>query len=134
MDYQYLITPFLTWLICGILKFLINSIQEKRLAFDLIGYGGMPSNHSAIVSSMVFLIALKEGISHPAFGACLTFAFIVVIDAISLRKQIGKHAEAINHLNTNQSNLLRIRIGHTPKQIFTGIIIGLIISLIIYNF
>ena len=58
--YSYLITPFLAWLVAGCLKFLINSIKAKQLAFGLIGYGGLPSNHSAIVSSMAALIAFKE--------------------------------------------------------------------------
>ena len=60
--YSYLITPFLAWLVAGCLKFLINSIKAKQLAFGLIGYGGLPSNHSAIVSSMVALIALRKGL------------------------------------------------------------------------
>ena len=66
MDYSYLLCPFAAWLISGGLKFCINSLRAKTLAFGLIGYGGLPSNHSAIVSSMATLIALKEGIHHPA--------------------------------------------------------------------
>ncbi|WP_061526802.1 divergent PAP2 family protein, partial [Acinetobacter venetianus] len=121
MDYSYLITPFLAWLICGLTKFLVNSIKSKRLAFDLIGYGGMPSNHSAIVSSMVSLIAFKEGIDSSAFGVSLTLAFIVILDANSLRQQIGKHAKAINEINSNGNIKLRERIGHTKLEILAGI-------------
>ncbi len=65
MTYSYLVTPFLAWLCAGTLKFVVNSIRAKQLAFGLIGYGGLPSNHSAIVSSMAALIAFKEGIDHP---------------------------------------------------------------------
>lgn len=60
MDFAYLLTPFITWFIAGCLKFLISCIKAKQLAFGLIGYGGLPSNHSAIVSSMATLIAIKE--------------------------------------------------------------------------
>ncbi|GAB01300.1 divergent PAP2 family protein [Acinetobacter venetianus] len=131
MDYSYLITPFLAWLICGLTKFLVNSIKSKRLAFDLIGYGGMPSNHSAIVSSMVSLIAFKEGIDSSAFGVSLTLAFIVILDANSLRQQIGKHAKAINEINSNGNIKLRERIGHTKLEILAGISIGMITGLFI---
>ncbi|ENV38078.1 acid phosphatase [Acinetobacter venetianus] len=131
MDYSYLITPFLAWLICGLTKFLVNSIKSKRLAFDLIGYGGMPSNHSAIVSSMVSLIAFKEGIDSSAFGVSLTLAFIVILDANSLRQQIGKHAKAINEINSNGNIKLRERIGHTKLEILVGILIGMITGLFI---
>jgi len=81
-------------------KFIINSIKAKQFAFDLIGYGGLPSNHNAIVSSMAALIALKEGIGHPAFGVAVTLAFIVMLDAKSLWRQVGKHAVVINKLTT----------------------------------
>ena len=70
--YIYLITPFFAWLFCGIIKFVVNCLKERRLAFDLIGYGGMPSNHSTIVSSMASLIAFKEGIDAPAFGVAFS--------------------------------------------------------------
>jgi acid phosphatase family membrane protein YuiD len=121
MDLSYTLTPFLAWLLAGCLKFLINSIKAKKLAFSLIGYGGLPSNHSAIVSSVATLIAYKEGINHPAFGVALGLAFIVILDASSLRRQIGYHAEAINSLTATK---LRERIGHTPFEIFAGVFVG----------
>ncbi len=124
--YSYLITPFLAWLVAGCLKFLINSIKAKQLAFGLIGYGGLPSNHSAIVSSMVALIAFKEGIDTPAFGVALTLAFIVLLDANSLRRAVGKHAVAINKLAKDDPKYqqLRERMGHTKTEILAGVITG----------
>lgn len=126
MDFSYAATPFLAWLVAGVAKFLINSIRSKQFAFGLIGYGGLPSNHSAIVSSMATLIALKEGIGHPSFGVGLTLAFIVILDANSLRRQVGKHATAINNLMADQSAqpALRERIGHTGLEIAAGIATG----------
>lgn len=132
MDISYALTPFLAWLVAGISKFVINSIKAKQLAFGLIGYGGLPSNHSAIVSSMAALIALKEGIDHPAFGVALTLAFIVMLDASSLRRQVGKQATAINRLNTenDQASRLRERMGHTPVEIAAGVLVGILVALI----
>lgn len=103
-------------------------MKEKRLAFDLIGYGGMPSNHSTIVSSMASLIAFKQGIDTPAFGVALTLAFIVILDANSLRKQIGKHAQAINQLEHYQGKKLRERIGHNKLEILVGSFLGILIG------
>jgi acid phosphatase family membrane protein YuiD len=122
MELCYLVTPFLAWLAAGTLKFIINSVKAKQFAFALIGYGGLPSNHSAIVSSMSALIAFKEGINHPAFGVSITLAFIVILDAVSLRRQVGNQAAAINRL-TGMIDL-RERIGHSPVEIASGIIIG----------
>ena len=131
MEYLYLITPFAAWFVAGISKFVINSIRARQLAFGLIGYGGLPSNHSAIVSSMVMLIALKEGIDHPAFGVALTVAFIVMLDANSLRRQVGKHAEKINQLQHDASPL-RERIGHTRVEILAGIGVGCLVAYLLY--
>ncbi len=127
MDFSYALTPFLTWLVAGASKFIINSIKAKQLAFSLIGYGGLPSNHSAIVSSMAALVTLKEGIGHPAFGVAITLAFIVMLDANSLRRQVGNHAVSINKLAAGAADhqTLRERMGHTPMEVVAGIAVGI---------
>lgn len=133
MHLYYIVTPFLAWLVAGVLKFAINCIRAKRLAFDLIGYGGLPSNHSAIVSSMAALIALKAGVGSPAFGVALTLAFIVMLDANSLRRQVGKHAAAINQLASRAgvSAALRERMGHSRAEIAAGIVVGIAVAAIV---
>lgn len=134
MDLSYTLTPFLAWFAAGILKFSINSFKVKKLAFDLIGYGGLPSNHSAIVSSMAALIAFKEGIGHPAFGVAVTLAFIVTLDANSLRRQVGKQAVLLNKIAPNTNcQPLRERMGHTPAEILTGIVVGIMIAVVVNN-
>lgn len=130
MDFSYALTPFLAWLVAGVSKFIINSIKAKQLAFGFVGYGGLPSNHSAIVGSMAALIALKEGIGHPAFGVAITLAFIVMLDANCLRRQVGKHAVAINKLAAGASDYqaLRERMGHTRLEIAAGIAVGIAVA------
>lgn len=133
MDVSYALTPFLAWLVAGAMKFCINSIKARKLAFGLIGYGGLPSNHSCIVSSMAALIAFKEGIAHPAFGVAVTLAFIVMLDANSLRRQVGRHAEAINRLAKGQAGhqTLRERMGHTRLEIAAGIVVGIVVAAVV---
>ena len=133
MDVSYLLTPLLAWFTAGSLKFLINSIKAGQPAFGLVGYGGFPSNHSAIVSSMAALIALKEGIAHPAFGVALTLAFIVILDASSLRRQIGKHATTINRLvaSSEHHENLRERMGHSWLEIAGGIAVGTAVAIVL---
>ncbi len=99
----------------------------------LIGYGGLPSNHSAIVSSIPTLIALKEGITHPAFGVAITLAFIVMLDASSLRRQVGQHAVVINRLTVilPEQQFLRERMGHTYIEIAAGILVGIAVATVV---
>lgn len=129
MTYLYLTTPLIAWFVAGSLKFLINSIKAKQWAFDLVGNGGMPSNHSAIVTSTTMLIALQEGIQHPAFGVALTLAFIVILDAHGLRRAVGKHAVCLNQLSPHTPKL-RERMGHTRPEILGGIVVGSLVAYI----
>lgn len=135
MDLSYALTPILAWLVAGVSKFLVNSFKCKRLAFDLIGYGGMPSNHSAIVSSAPALIALKEGVGHPAFGVAIALAFVVMLDASSLRRQVGRHAEAINQLKagSDESRPLRERLGHSGLEIASGVAVGVAVATMVHS-
>ena len=127
MDLSYLLTPVLTWLVVGPIKFLINSARTRRWAFDLVGNGGFPSNHSAVVTSMATLIALREGMDHPAFGVAATLAFIVMIDANSLRQHVGRHAAALNLFGADSTGhvTLRERMGHTKIEILGGVCTGI---------
>lgn len=129
----YIVTPFVAWFIAGVIKFLINCFREKRLSLDLIGYGGMPSNHSAIVSSMACMVGIREGIDSAPFGVALTLVFIVTMDANSLRRAIGRHAVAINRLANGESRL-RERMGHSKLEIVAGIFIGCIVAYLINSF
>jgi acid phosphatase family membrane protein YuiD len=132
MDIAYLVTPLITWITVGPIKFLINSAKAGKWAFNLVGNGGFPSNHSAVVSSMATLIALREGIGHPAFGVAVTLCFIVIIDANSLRQHVGKQAAAINRLAKDKEDgghtWLRERMGHTLVEIGGGLCTGIAIA------
>ncbi|PKB24339.1 divergent PAP2 family protein [Janthinobacterium sp. 64] len=135
MDIAYLVTPLIAWILVGPIKFLINSARTRQWAFGLVGNGGFPSNHSAVVSSMATLIALREGIGHPAFGVAVTLAFIVIIDANSLRQHVGKQAAAINRLAGEAASAahktLRERMGHTLVEIAGGLCTGVAIGFLI---
>ena len=133
MDISYLVTPALTWLVVGPIKFLITSVRQRRLAFDLVGNGGFPSNHSSVVTSMATLIALREGMGHPAFGVAVTLAFIVMIDAQNLRQHVGRQAAAINKLAGTGDKRLRERMGHTLVEIGGGIVTGILMGYAIFS-
>lgn len=126
----YLILPFLTWLITGGTKFFINSLKHKKLSFDLIGYGGFPSNHSAILSSMTFFIYLNEGLS-PVFGAMIAVSFLFILDATDLRVKVGKMARSINQLSDNKTSH-RERIGHSYVEVLGGVILGVLIAYMVW--
>ncbi len=128
MDFTYALTPFLAWFLAGGIKFVINSVKARKPAFSLIGCGGLPSTHSAVVSSMAALIAWREGIDNAMFGLAVTLAFIVFLDASGIRVRVGKQAAAINQMAEGRNGLIpqRERMGHTWVEIMAGIGIGVL--------
>ena len=132
MKWIYILTPFSAWVIAGGVKFLINSIKSRQLAFHQIGYGGMPSSHSAIVCSVAAMTAFREGVESSVFVVALTLAFIVMMDAMDLRRKIGQHAERLNLLSSDLPKL-RERVGHTPVEVLAGVLTGIITAILIHS-
>lgn len=129
----YVLTPILTWLTCGTLKFLIHSIRTRTWAFHLIGHGGMPSNHTAMVTSMVAMMVFTQGLDSPMCNIAITMAMIVGFDAHGLRNAVGQQAKRLNLLTPDQP-CLKMRIGHTYLEMIVGFGVGLLVSTIMVNF
>lgn len=135
MDYLYMAVPFISWFIAGLCKFFFNSYIHRKLAFNLIGYGGMPSNHSAIVSSIAAYIGFVDGINNPVFGLAVANAFIIMLDANSLRRQVGRHAAAINILLADDPKFIKLRerMGHSVSEIFIGMLVGISVAFLVFK-
>ena len=124
---KYILIPFLAWCVSGCLKFCINYFRFGNKAYELIGYGGFPSTHTTIISSVVFLCGFTEGFSTPIFSLGLGILLIVIIDAHGLRRKFGQHAKVINQLNVSgvdKNVLLRERMGHSWIEICGGLFVG----------
>ncbi|HTX87230.1 MAG TPA: divergent PAP2 family protein [Candidatus Nanoarchaeia archaeon] len=138
---QYLILPLIAALIAQTVKFFIKSNQEKFSWWMITSYSGMPSAHAALVTSLVTIIGLKNGILSPLFAISLVFAVIVLRDAVGIRSYLGEHGRILNELvsdlkeepdqplDKTYPHLLE-KIGHTPAQAAVGILIGFLVSLI----
>lgn len=127
VDVAYVMAPFTGWLIAGSLKFTINCLRSGRLGWDQMGLGGLPSNHTAVVSSTAVLIGLREGVNTALFAIAVTLAMIVIFDALHLRREVGAHAAALNELlrgdATRQPFLEHV--GHRQVEVLMGVLVGL---------
>ncbi len=131
---DYILAPFAGWLVAGSLKFVINTVRSRELAWSQIGYGGLPSTHASIVSTTAFLVGLRQGFGTAAFCIAVTLAFVVIMDALSLRRHIGDHAAALNRLmqGAPQWKPLRESIGHRPVDVMFGLGTGLGCAWLLY--
>ncbi len=125
MDVTVAIAPLVGWMVAGTLKFAINTLRAGTPAFADIGYGGLPSTHTTVVTTTAALVAFRDGLGSSAFGVAVTLAFIVVLDAMDLRRRLEGHARALNRLRGDGDGpALRERLGHRPIEVAAGVVVG----------
>ena len=135
---KYIYVPILLWFFIQLYKVIYDLITTKKFNFKrILGAGGMPSSHSAIVVSLATMIGKYEGVDTPIFALSLIMAFVVMYDAAGVRRAAGKQAKLLNKLvetpglsGIEVSEKLVEVLGHTPLQVIVGAIIGIIVGCI----
>lgn len=136
-----------------IIKVPVHLIVTKKLNWSLLtSTGGMPSSHSAAVTSLAIASGYEEGFNSSIFSVALMFAIIVMYDASGVRYQAGQHAAVINTIRKELKQLffdlkhwtamnekekteeLKTLLGHKPSEVLFGAITGISISVIYYSF
>ena len=139
----FIITPLLSWFWAQVMKTVIYLCINKKLDWHrMIGDGGMPSGHSATVTSLALMTCLVCGPATVEFGVSLWLAIIVCHDATGVRRETEKQAFLITELVKSFEMLfeeqqlpevkLKKFVGHTPVQVLAGIIVGICNGLIMY--
>lgn len=138
--FKYVIVPVFTLILCQILKFIIEGIKNKDFSLRrlLNGSGGMPSSHTALCTSLLTMFALNEGIDTPYFAMMLVLTLIVAYDGMNVRLETGKQAKTINVLvdsifEKSEFETLKEELGHRPKEVLFGLILGVAIAIIYTN-
>ena len=146
---NYILTvSLLSWLAAQVLKTIINLILSGKLDMErLYGAGGMPSAHSALVCSMFMATAKSQGVNSPMFAIAFVLAAIVMYDAMGVRHETGEQAKILNIImhdwmreeddieNEAQTSLnsmkrLKEKVGHTPFEVLSGALLGILIAII----
>ena len=138
-QYRFLITPFGVWFAIQLFKLIWDLVETKKFNFKrILGAGGMPSSHSAVVTSLTTMVGREYTIASPIFAIALVFSIVVMYDAAGVRRAAGKQAQLLNKIvetpgltGVEVSGKLVEVLGHTPKQVFVGALIGIIVGLIV---
>ncbi|MBQ6798034.1 MAG: divergent PAP2 family protein [Oscillospiraceae bacterium] len=138
----YLITGISSWFAAQVIKTVIFAIVHRKLDLSrMVGDGGMPSAHSATVTSVAVMCGLLNGTGSVEFALAFILAIIVCHDASGVRHETGKQAIVINELVETfrvslDKELQEIRlkefVGHTPLQVIAGILTGIGNALLMY--
>ncbi len=135
---KFIYVPVLLWFGIQLFKLIYDLVTTKKFNFKrILGAGGMPSSHSAVVTGLATLIGKYEGVDTPIFALSVIVAFVVMYDACGVRRAAGKQAALLNKLietpgltGMQVSEKLVEVLGHTPVQVFVGALIGLIAGLV----
>ncbi|MCI8273276.1 MAG: divergent PAP2 family protein [Clostridia bacterium] len=135
---KYIYVPLLLWFCIQTFKVIYELVKTKKFNFKrIMGAGGMPSSHSAVVTSLAILIGRNEGFGSSLFALALVFAMVVMYDAAGVRRAAGKQAHLLNKIIetpglTNvqvQEKLVEV-LGHSPLQVIVGATLGIIVGML----
>lgn len=130
--------------IAQFIKVFTYLFTHKKINFKIFTTtGGMPSSHTAGVIGLTTSIGLIDGFDSLVFAVSLGFSLIVMQDASGVRRAAGKTAATLNRLvdefvQKNQEvkpyAVLKELLGHTPLEVFCGMILGIVIAFVVHNF
>lgn len=134
-------TSAASWIIAQTIKVILGVIREKKFNFKwFVGTGGMPSSHAAGVSALATSVGVTYGFDSALFAIVLTFTLIVLFDAQGVRLATGKQARILNNMLDDiywkkkfDEAKLKELVGHTPIEVFAGVFLGILISLLFYK-
>lgn len=140
----FLLTAFSSWFWAQIIKVILNFIINKKVSIErLFGDGGMPSGHSATVTSLAVVTGLIYGFNTFQFAVAGVLAVIICHDAMGVRLETGKQAMAINEILRSFQDktwdrlpeaTLKELVGHTPIQVVMGMLLGLINAIFMFEY
>jgi hypothetical protein len=133
---RILLAALISWAIAQTLKIFTSLRAEHRIDWSkIMGPGGMPSSHSAFVTSLAVGVGLTEGWDSGMFAVSFVFAAVVMYDAAGVRRAAGKQARVLNQLMTIMlkeghvpATKLRELLGHTPFEVIMGALLGMLIA------
>lgn len=139
---QFLLVSLSSWFVAQVLKTILYAVETKKLDINrLFGDGGMPSGHSATVTSLAVFSGLSFGFGSFQFAATAILAIVVCHDAMGVRLETGKQAVKINEIleafellapdKISEANLKEF-VGHTPIQVLAGITLGILNAVVMY--
>ena len=90
---KYIYVPMILWFFIQVFKVIHDLYKTKKFNFKrILGAGGMPSSHSAVVVAIATLIGKNYRVDSAIFALALIFALVVMYDACGVRRAAGKQA------------------------------------------
>ena len=138
----FILTSTGSWFVAQVIKTIIYAILNKKLNLRwMYSDGGMPSGHSATISSLAMYSLLACGPGSFEFAITLVLAIIICHDATGVRQETGKQTilleeflKAFEELGKEDFPEVKLKrfVGHTPIQVLAGVTVGICNALLMY--
>ena len=133
---KLLLIAFVAWFSAQTIKFFLHILSARKIDPRILtSSGGLPSSHTALVCSMSVALGKVYGFHSPAFAAMTVVAFIIMYDAMGVRRSTGEQAKVLKDivdlLDIQENNKRQIKevLGHTPIEVFSGALLGILLGI-----
>ena len=126
------------WFIAQALKIPTYWLVEKKLnLMRFFGSGGMPSSHTAFVTSLAIMVGATLGFDSACFAIAVVLAAVVMYDASGVRHETGVQGQVLNKIIQKvfvdgqpiTDVELKELVGHTKVEVAGGFVVGILTAL-----
>ncbi|PIX29417.1 MAG: divergent PAP2 family protein, partial [Caldiserica bacterium CG_4_8_14_3_um_filter_35_18] len=87
------------------------------------------------------LLGARYGFNSPYFSITFVLSGIIIVDALSVRREVGEHSKTLNEIFADKIlgkrlheivdvKIFRELIGHTVFEVFTGFLLGILVAVL----
>lgn len=135
---KIVLSVIVAYTVASLIKVFFNYLMTEKLDPRIFfSTGGMPSTHTASVTAMTSAIYFIEGVSN-LFVVAFIVSIVIITDAVGIRRAAGKQAQVLNAIIEDFTIFKKFKtkrlyelLGHSPKQVIVGLILGIIVARII---
>jgi acid phosphatase family membrane protein YuiD len=138
LENRILLAAIAAWFFAQLVKMVADLARTGRIDLRyLVSTGGMPSAHSALVTSLTTAVGRDVGLNSATFAISAVFAAIVMYDAAGLRQAVSVQARILNRMldelftqHAFSERRLRELLGHTPLEVSAGFGLGFVVGVV----
>ena len=123
--YIFLI-PLVVLVLTEIVKVLVEGFRGATWYTGFSRPGGMPSTHSAFVTSLLIVVWRKIGLESAEFAIAFSLACIVWYDAVMTRRVLEEQSKLLNRMQHLKK--FAEDVGHSFLEVFAGMVFGALIT------
>ena len=130
----YFIAAGLAFALAQLIKYVLN-----RRAKELGGWrqlymsGRMPSGHTATMTALATVVAVRDGLESGLFAVTAVIALITAYDSMMSRRSAGEQGLALRKLLEkspfSKDPMPYVALGHKPLEVVAGAALGFLIGL-----